>query len=79
MVNNKFGCAVIGYGGMGSWHARKIRNELGEHAELIGIYDINPERGKIAEENGIHAIFEKDRFGSVLKGAFKILCLSKEA
>ena len=31
------------------------------------------------KENGIHAIFEKDRLGSVLKGAFKILCLSKEA
>lgn len=60
MVNNKFGCAVIGYGGMGSWHARKIRNELGEHAELIGIYDINPERGKIAEENGIHAYSSRE-------------------
>ena len=53
MVNNKFGFAVIGYGGMGNWHARKIRNEMGEYAELIGIYDINPERCKVAEENGI--------------------------
>ncbi len=60
MVNNKFGCAVIGYGGMGSWHARKIKNELGEHAELIGIYDINPERGKVAEENGIHAYSSRE-------------------
>lgn len=60
MVNNKFGCAVIGYGGMGGWHARKIKNELGEHAELIGIYDINPERGKVAEENGIHAYSSRE-------------------
>ena len=52
MVNNKFGCAVIGYGGMGNWHTRKIMQEFGECAELIGIYDINPERRKIAEEKG---------------------------
>ena len=55
MVNNKIGCAVIGYGGMGGWHADKIRKEMGEYAELVGIYDINPERGKIAEEKGIHS------------------------
>ena len=53
MVNNKIGFAVIGYGGMGSWHTRKVKEEMGEYAELVGIYDINPERGKVAEENGI--------------------------
>lgn len=60
MVNNKFGCAVIGYGGMGGWHTRKIKEELGEYAELIGIYDINPERGKIAEEKGIHSFASRE-------------------
>lgn len=60
MVNNKFGCAVIGYGGMGGWHAKKIKEELGEHAELLGIYDINPERGKVAEEKGIHAYSSRE-------------------
>ncbi|MCQ2481678.1 MAG: Gfo/Idh/MocA family oxidoreductase [Clostridia bacterium] len=55
MINGKIGYAVIGYGGMGSWHTRKIKEEMGEYAELLGIYDINPERGKVAEENGIHA------------------------
>ena len=30
MINGKFGFAVIGYGGMGSWHTRKVKNEMGE-------------------------------------------------
>ncbi len=56
----KIGFAVIGYGGMGSWHTRKVRDEMGEFAELIGIYDINPERGKVAEENGIKAYSSRE-------------------
>lgn len=60
MINGKFGCAVIGYGGMGSWHARKIKNEMGEYAQLVGIYDINPERRDVAEENGIHAYSSRE-------------------
>lgn len=60
MVNGKIGCAVIGYGGMGGWHTRKIKNEMGEYAELVGIYDINPERGKVAEENGIHSFATRE-------------------
>ena len=60
MINGKIGCAVIGYGGMGSWHARKIKNEMGEYAQLVGIYDINPERRAIAEENGIHAYSSRE-------------------
>ncbi|MBR6335941.1 MAG: Gfo/Idh/MocA family oxidoreductase, partial [Clostridia bacterium] len=55
MVNGKVGCAVIGYGGMGGWHTRKIKDEMGDYAVLLGIYDIDPERGKVAEENGIHS------------------------
>ena len=55
MVHNKIGCAVIGYGGMGSWHANKIMNDMSEYAKLIGIYDINPERLSLAEYQGIHA------------------------
>ncbi len=60
MLNGKIGCAVIGYGGMGSWHTRKIKDEMGEYAELVGIYDIDPERGKAAEENGIHAFATRE-------------------
>ena len=60
MINGKFGFAVIGYGGMGSWHTRKVKNEMGEYAELIGIYDIDPARNKVAEEHGIHAFASRE-------------------
>ena len=60
MINGKFGFAVIGYVGMGSWHTRKVKNEMGEYAELIGIYDIGPARNKVAEENGIHAFASRE-------------------
>ena len=60
MINGKFGFAVIGYGGMGSWHTRKVKNEMGEYTELIGIYDIDPARKKVAEENGIHAFASRE-------------------
>lgn len=60
MINNKFGCAVIGYGGMGGWHTRKIKDEFGDCAKLVGIYDINPERGRLAEEKGIRAFSSRE-------------------
>ena len=43
--------AVIGYGGMGAWHTKKVA-KLPEIA-LSGIYDIKPERMALARENGI--------------------------
>lgn len=49
----KTGIAVIGYGGMGGWHCRKIA-EI-EELKLTGIYDILETRGTAAEEKGIHA------------------------
>ncbi len=55
MVNGKFGAAVIGYGGMGSWHTRKIKEQMQDDVELVGIYDIKSERAKVANENGIFA------------------------
>ena len=60
MVNGKFSCAVIGYGGMGGWHTNRIKNELSDYAELIGIYDINPVRAEVARENGIHAFASRE-------------------
>ena len=60
MVNGKFGCAVIGYGGMGSWHTRKLMGEMQDVAVLVGIYDIDPARAKAAEENGIHAFASRE-------------------
>lgn len=44
---------VIGYGGMGGWHTRYIlQNKV---VALRGIYDIDPARSALAEENGIYA------------------------
>lgn len=60
MINGKFGCAVIGYGGMGGWHTRKLLNEMQNDCELLGIYDIKPERGRVAEENGIHSYASRE-------------------
>lgn len=47
------GGAVIGYGGMGHFHGDKMRTVDG--IRLAGIYDIDPERCKFAESEGIHA------------------------
>ena len=53
MENSKKNVVVIGYGGMGGWHTHFIlRNNV---VNLLGIYDIDPKRVKLAEENGIHA------------------------
>ncbi|OPJ63247.1 Gfo/Idh/MocA family protein [Clostridium oryzae] len=45
--------AVIGYGGMGSWHAQQLRTM--QEMELCGIYDIAPEPSNRARKNGIYA------------------------
>lgn len=52
MINGKFACAVIGYGGMGSWHTQQMKNNKWP---IAGIYDIKPERRAEAEKNGIRA------------------------
>lgn len=41
---------LIGYGGMGSWHAKSIQSMPDFH--LAGVYDINPAKVKQAKENG---------------------------
>ncbi|HIV03164.1 MAG TPA: Gfo/Idh/MocA family oxidoreductase [Candidatus Aphodoplasma excrementigallinarum] len=44
---------IIGYGGMGGWHAdHALKSDV---VELAGIYDIKPERCELAEQKGIHA------------------------
>jgi len=53
------GCAVIGFGGMGGWHCDKIRKDIAG-AELIGIYDIKPDRCAAAKKNGIHAFASRE-------------------
>lgn len=50
--NTKVRVGIIGYGGMGNWHAKKIA--ITECVELAGIYDIDPARMDLAREKGIH-------------------------
>ena len=45
--------AVIGYGGQGAWHTRQILSS--DVATLTGVYDIDPAKNELAEQNGIHA------------------------
>lgn len=49
----KKNAAIIGYGGMGSWHGEYLRHS--DVVNLMGVYDIKPERCEAAEKNGIHA------------------------
>lgn len=53
MSQNKKNVVVIGYGGMGGWHTRYLLES--DVCNLAGIYDINPERAKLANERGIFA------------------------
>ena len=46
-------CVIVGYGGMGGWHARHIKE--GGAVNLAGIYDIKSERAEAAEAEGIYA------------------------
>ena len=43
--------ALIGYGGMGAWHVDKLLT-LPE-VRVCGIYDVDPERGELAQERGL--------------------------
>lgn len=51
MAKKTIGGAVIGYGGMGGFHTRKMIEVDG--IELIGVYDIDPARHEVAAEKGI--------------------------
>jgi predicted dehydrogenase len=47
---------IIGYGNMGSWHAENITKRI-DGLDVLGVYDIEPERQKLAQENGFK-VFE---------------------
>ncbi|MDR0932722.1 MAG: Gfo/Idh/MocA family oxidoreductase [Victivallales bacterium] len=53
MSSKVIGGAVIGYGGMGEFHASKMESVQG--VKLCGVYDINPERNLVAESKSRHA------------------------
>lgn len=46
--------AVIGYGGMGKWHTKRL-SEIEGVVSLIGVYDIKADRNDAAREAGIRA------------------------
>ncbi len=50
---SKLKLAVIGCGGMGGWHVQHALDS--DVVELLGVYDIKPERNALAESRGIHA------------------------
>lgn len=60
-MNSKCGMAIIGYGGMGSWHAKLLKSM--PEVNLKGIYDILPERAEAARKDGIYAY---DTYDAVL-------------
>ena len=53
--------AIIGYGGMGSWHTRFAKES--DCVNLAGVYDIKEEKNEAARANGI---FAYDSFEAVL-------------
>ena len=57
----KISTVVVGYGGMGKYHADKISKF--SDFKLSGIYDIKEERCKLARENGVKVY---DSFEAVL-------------
>ncbi|MCM8709837.1 Gfo/Idh/MocA family oxidoreductase [Clostridium sp. SYSU_GA19001] len=53
MSDKKCKIAIIGYGGMGTWHARQLMTM--DEVKLCGIYDISSKRLEAAKKEGIHA------------------------
>ena len=43
---------IIGYGYMGSWHHKNIKERL-DGISVAAAYDIDPARRALAEENGL--------------------------
>lgn len=58
MEQKKFGVAIIGYGGMGTWHTQELQTM--EELTLCGVYDILPERNAVAEQAGLHAYASRE-------------------
>ena len=67
---------VIGYGGMGGWHTRFIRDN--GVVNLLGIYDIKKERCELAEQNGIHAYASFDEVLSDERVDFVVIATPNE-
>lgn len=46
--------AIIGFGGMGTWHYEQIRDRLKDYLHVKGIYDINIDPKQKAEKEGLY-------------------------
>ena len=51
--------AIIGYGGMGGWHVRNLREKVPD-VEPCGAYDIRPEAAEAARRDGLRAYASLD-------------------
>ena len=49
---SKHHLGIIGFGGMGGWHAQNIREKGLENVEVYGVYDIRPEALENAKNKG---------------------------
>lgn len=54
---------IVGYGGMGSYHAHTLMTSEKEKINLVGVYDVLEERRIVAQGNGLKAY---DSFEAVL-------------
>ena len=52
-INKPIGTAIVGFGGMGAWHGKKVV-DMPEIC-LVGAYDIDPAKAEAAEAAGLHA------------------------
>ena len=57
-MSKKIVGAVIGYGGMGNFHAGKMQSVYG--IKLAGVYDIDPARNELARSRGIRAYASRE-------------------
>lgn len=53
MHQNSHSVVIIGYGGMGSYHAKLIKDN--GRVEVVGTYDIEPVRAEASEQDGYRA------------------------
>ena len=54
----KLGLAIVGYGGMGTYHASTLIPE--EYYDIKGIFDIAKKQQAVAEENGLNVYEDLD-------------------
>ena len=57
-MGKTIGGAVIGYGGMGHFHAEKMRTVYG--CKLVGVYDIDPAQNELARTEGVRAYASRE-------------------